>query len=454
MLFQSKNFRQILFRSIRRYYQQQTENIVDNFVANRTPSIIWNSDVLHGLTSEQIEFRQMVRNFAEKELPEELVQKIDHNGHYDDFRKFWKKLGSMGLLGITAPVEYGGLGLDYFNHVLAMEELSRCAGGLALSYGAHSNLCINQISLHGNDEQKSRFLPRLIDGTFIGSLAMSEVTSGSDVTSMRTTAKKPNKNSDYYLLNGHKFWITNGPEADVVFVYAKTSEKGISAFLVEKDMEGFQVGQIINKLGMKGSPTSELLFDNVKIPETNLIGKIDSGVYILMSGLDSERLVLSGGPLGLMQSACELAFKYVHERKQFNKPIGSFQIVQGKMADMYSRLSMCRSYLYNVSRALDQYKQNQKQQNAENNDQMNNNNKRRPGPSPYTKDCAAVILTLAETSTQLALDTIQMLGGNGYTNDYSAGRILRDSKLYEIGAGTSEIRRWLIGRELNKEYLQ
>ncbi|OTF81545.1 isovaleryl-CoA dehydrogenase, mitochondrial-like protein [Euroglyphus maynei] len=350
----------------------------------------------------------------------------------------------MGLLGVTAPVEYGGLGLDYFNHVLAMEEMSRCAGGLALSYGAHSNLCINQISLHGNDEQKARFLPRLIDGSFVGSLAMSEVSSGSDVTSMRTTAKKPNKNADYYLLNGHKFWITNGPEADVVFVYAKTSEKGITSFLVEKGMEGFTIGQVIDKLGMKGSPTSELLFDNVKIPEKNIVGKIDGGVYILMSGLDSERLVLSGGPLGLMQAACELAFSYVHERKQFSKPIGSFQIVQGKMADMYSTLSMCRAYLYNVSRALDQYKQNQRKKDPN----------KRPGPSPYTKDCAAVILTIAEASTKVALDTIQMLGGNGYTNDYSAGRILRDAKLYEIGAGTSEIRRWLIGRELNKEYLK
>ncbi|XP_046908611.2 isovaleryl-CoA dehydrogenase, mitochondrial [Dermatophagoides farinae] len=441
-MFQS-SFKRILTKSIRRFHQQ-TENIVDDLVANRTPSITWNSDILHGLTPEQMEFRQMVRDFAQKELPEELVKKIDRDGSYNDFRVFWKKLGSMGLLGITAPVEYGGLGLDYFNHVLSMEELSRCAGGLALSYGAHSNLCINQISLHGNDEQKARFLPHLIDGSFVGSLAMSETTSGSDVTSMRTTAKKPKKDSDYYVLNGHKFWITNGPEADVVFVYAKTSEKGITSFLVEKGMEGFSVGQVIDKLGMKGSPTSELLFDNVKIPEKNIVGKIDGGVYILMSGLDSERLVLSGGPLGLMQAACELAFTYVHERKQFAKPIGSFQIVQGKIADMYSKLSMCRAYLYNVSRALDQYKKNQRKQNP---------NNKRPGPSPYTKDCAAVILTLAEASTKIALDTIQLLGGNGYTNDYPAGRILRDAKLYEIGAGTSEIRRWLIGRELNKEYL-
>ncbi|UXI17509.1 iron-sulfur cluster assembly 2 [Sarcoptes scabiei] len=415
-------------------------NNVDDLVSNHIPSIQWNANFLHGLSAEQIEFRQMVRDFAEKELQPDLVYKIDRAGSWDGFRQFFTKLGSMGLLGITASPDYGGLGYDYFHHVIAMEELSRCAGGIGLSYGAHSNLCVNQINTHGNEEQKARFLPKLIDGTFIGSLAMSEVTSGSDVTSMRTKATKPSKTADYYILNGSKFWITNAPEADVIFVYAKTGEKEITAFLIEKGMEGFSIGQVIDKLGMRGSPTSEILFDNVKIPEKNVVGKIGSGVYILMSGLDSERLVLSGGPLGLMQAACELSFEYVHQRKQFGQPIGSFQLLQSKMADMYAKVSMSRSYLYNTARALDEYKKCTK-------------NQLRSGPSPFTKDCAAVILTLAESSTQLALECIQLLGGNGYTNDYAAGRILRDSKLYEIGAGTSEIRRWLIGREINKEYL-
>lgn len=366
-------------------------------------------------------------------------------------------MGEMGLLGVTAPVEFGGLGLKYFDHVIAMEEISRRAGGIALSYGAHSNLCVNQITLNGNEEQKNRFLPRLIDGSFVGSLAMSETSSGSDVTSMSTKAVKQ---GDYYVLNGSKFWITNGPEADVVFLYAKTSDKGITAFLIEKGMEGFTVGQVLDKFGMRGessfllislslscdillfvgSPTSELLLENVKVPMKNVVGKVDGGTYILMSGLDMERLVLSGGPLGLMQSAVEIAFNYAHERKQFGKAIGSFQLLQGKMADMYSQLSMSRAYLYNTARALDQFKASQASTGS-------------VGTSPFTKDCAAVILTLAETATKIALDSIQILGGNGYTNDFPVGRIMRDAKLYEIGAGTSEIRRWLIGRELNKSYL-
>ncbi|KAJ6217312.1 hypothetical protein RDWZM_008469 [Blomia tropicalis] len=414
-----------------------TENIQD-LVSSGKPSIVWNADALHGLSKEQVEFRQNVRAFAEKELPEELVTKIDADGHWSDFRNFWKKMGEMGLLGITASAEYGGLEMTYFDHLIAMEELSRRAGGIALSYGAHSNLCVNQITLNGNEEQKNRFLPKLIDGSFVGSLAMSEAGSGSDVTSMKTKAVKPNANADYYVLNGSKFWITNGPEADVVFLYAKTSDKGITAFLIEKDMEGFSVGQVLDKLGMRGSPTSELLLEDVKVPEKNVVGKLDGGVYVLMSGLDMERLVLSGGPLGLMQAACEYAFNYAHERNQFGKPIGSFQLLQGKLADMYTKLSSSRAYLYNTARALDQYKSSVKTKPS--------------GTSPFTKDCAAVILLLAETATQIGLDAIQILGGNGYTNDYPVGRIMRDAKLYEIGAGTSEIRRWLIGRELNKEY--
>lgn len=415
-----------------------TENLAD-VVSSRLPSIVWNADALHGLTREQMDFRQSVRAFAEKELPEEVVKKIDADGHWKDFRAFWRKMGQMGLLGVTAPTQYGGLGLQYFDHVIAMEELSRRAGGIALSYGAHSNLCVNQITLNGSEEQKGRFLPSLIDGSSVGSLAMSEAGSGSDVTSMRTKAERK---GDYYLLNGSKFWITNGPEADVVFLYAKTSDRGITAFLVEKGMEGFSVGQVLDKLGMRGSPTSELLLENVKVPARNVVGKVDGGVYVLMSGLDMERLVLSGGPLGLMQSAVEIAFGYAHERQQFGKAIGSFQLLQGKMADMYTSLSMARAYLYNTARALDQYKASVSKGSSEG----------KPSTSPFTKDCAAVILTLAETATKVALDSIQILGGNGYTNDFPVGRIMRDAKLYEIGAGTSEIRRWLIGRELNKDF--
>ena len=368
-----------------------------------------------------------------------LKFQIDKEGHWTGFRDFWKKLGSMGLLGVTAPTEYGGLGMTYFDHVIAMEELSRIEAGLALSYGAHSNLCVNQITLNCNHDQKSRFLPKLTSGEFVGSLAMSETTSGSDVTSMRTKAEKK---GDYWLINGSKFWITNAPDADVCFLYARTSDRGLTAFLIEKGMEGFSVGQVIDKLGMRGSPTSELLFDNVKVPEKNVVGKIDGGVYVLMSGLDMERLVLAAGPLGLMQAACEQTFEYAHQRKQFGKPIATQQLIQGKLADMYTTLSSSRAYLYNVSRALDQYRAQKGK----------STNVPAQNTSPFTKDCAAVILQLAESATKLGMDAIQVLGGNGYTNEYQVGKIMRDAKLYEIGAGTSEIRRWLIGRELNKEY--
>ncbi|XP_054163046.1 isovaleryl-CoA dehydrogenase, mitochondrial-like [Oppia nitens] len=394
-------------------------------------------DLVNGLTNEQMDLRSTVRKFTEKELTENVVQQMDKDSHWDQFRQFWTKLGSMGLLGVTAEAKYGGLELGYFEHCLVMEEISRCGAAIGLSYGAHSNLCVNQLTLNGNEEQKQKYLPKLIDGSYVGSLAMSEVSSGSDVVSMRTIAEK---HKDYYILNGSKFWITNASEADVLFVYAKTSERGITPFIIEKGMEGFSIGQKIDKLGMRGSPTAEILFDNCKVPFDNMVGQVNKGVYVLMSGLDYERLILSGGSLGIMQSACELAFRYAHQRSQFGQPIGHFQIIQAKMADMYTNLSACRSYLYNTARAVDEYK-------------------RRTGgkiplgsSSPFTKECAGAILKLSETATQVALDTIQIMGGNGYSNEYSAGRYLRDAKLYEIGAGTQEIRRWLIGRQLNKLY--
>lgn len=393
-------------------------------------------DKLQGLTAEQSDLRQTVRSFCEKELPQTLVQEMDKKSEWDGFRSFWRKLGDMGLMGVTVPTKYGGLNLGYFEHTLVMEEISRVCGAIALSYGAHSNLCVNQINLNGSEEQKDKYLHNLINGSFVGSLAMSETGAGSDVTSMRLKAEKV---GDHFILNGSKFWITNGSEADVVFVYAKTSEKGITAFIVEKGMEGFSVGHKLDKLGMRGSPTAELIFEDCKVPATNVVGKVDGGVYVLMSGLDYERLVLTGGPLGIMQMACDTAFEYAHERKQFGQEIGKFQLLQGKMADMYVSLSACRSYLYNAARAIDKQRSEQGGQPSK-------------GTSDLTKDCAGVILYVAEAATKVCLDAIQILGGNGYTNDYITGRLLRDAKLYEIGAGTSEIRRWLIGRELNKMY--
>lgn len=405
--------------------------------ATNNVSLEDNGNALNGLTEEQIELRTNVRKFAEKELTEQTVQQMDKTSEWSEFRQFWRKLGSMGLLGVTAEAKYGGLELGYFEHSLVMEELSRCCGAIALSYGAHSNLCVNQLTLNASEEQKDKYLPKLIDGSFVGSLAMSEAGSGSDVVSMRTTAEK---HKDYYILNGSKFWITNGSEADVVFLYAKTSDKGITPFIIEKGTEGFSVGQKIDKLGMRGSPTAELLLENCKVPEKNMVGELNKGVYVLMSGLDYERLVLSGGPLGLMQSACELSFDYAHQRSQFGQPIGHFQILQAKMADMYTTLSSSRSYLYNTARAVDQYKKQLGKSIPLSNS------------SPFTKECAGVILSLSERATQVALEAIQIMGGNGYSNEYSVGRILRDAKLYEIGAGTQEIRRWLIGRQINKLY--
>ncbi|CAJ0585068.1 unnamed protein product, partial [Mesorhabditis spiculigera] len=384
-------------------------------------------DAVFGLTEEEQALRQSIRTIADKELAP-YANDIDRDNNWKDLRKFWRTLGDNGLLGITAPEKYGGSAMNYFSHVLAMEELSRASGSIALSYGAHSNLCVNQIVRHGNEAQKDKYLPKLISGEYFGALAMSEAGAGSDVVSMKLKAEKK---GDRYVLNGTKFWITNGPDADVLVVYAKTDpskhQHGITTFLIEKDFKGFSTSPKLDKLGMRGSNTCELVFDNCEVPAENVMGNLNKGVYVLMTGLDYERLVLSGGPLGLMQAACDVAFDYAHQRKAFGQRIGEYQLLQGKMADMYTTLNACRSYLYTVAKAADK-------------------------GHVSNKDCAGVILYLAEKATQVALDAIQILGGNGYINDYSTGRILRDAKLYEIGAGTSEVRRLIIGRSLNKEY--
>ncbi|EFO88426.1 hypothetical protein GCK72_013528 [Caenorhabditis remanei] len=384
-------------------------------------------DTMFGLNEEEIALRQSIRQFADKELAP-FADKIDKDNGWDQLRPFWKKLGDQGLLGITAPAEYGGSAMNYFSHVIAMEELSRAAGGIALSYGAHSNLCVNQICRNGSEEQKKKYLPKLISGEHMGALAMSEAQAGSDVVSMKLRAEKK---GDKYILNGTKFWITNGPDADVLVVYAKTDpskhQHGITCFLVEKNTPGFSQSPKLDKLGMRGSNTCELVFDNCEIHESQIMGGVGKGVYVLMTGLDYERLVLSGGPLGLMQAACDIAFDYAHQRTAFGQKIGSFQLLQGKLADMYTTLNASRSYLYMVAKAADK-------------------------GTVSNKDCAGVILYVAEKCTQVCLDAIQILGGNGYINDYPAGRLLRDAKLYEIGAGTSEVRRLIIGRALNKEY--
>ncbi|XP_018414767.1 PREDICTED: isovaleryl-CoA dehydrogenase, mitochondrial isoform X2 [Nanorana parkeri] len=353
------------------------------------------------------------------------------NGLSDEQRQnFWKKLGDLGVLGITAPTEYGGAGMGYMEHVLVMEEISRVSGAIGLSYGAHSNLCVNQLVRNGSEAQKEKYLPKLISGEHIGALAMSEPNSGSDVVSMKLKAEKK---GDYYILNGNKFWITNGPDADVVIVYAKTdtnikpASHGITAFVVEKDRPGFSTAQKLDKLGMRGSNTCELVFEDCKIPEKNMLGHIGKGVYVLMSGLDLERVILSAGPIGIMQAVLDHSIPYLHTREAFGQKIGYFQLMQGKMADMYTRLTACRQYVYNVARACDQGHFN-------------------------PKDCAGAILYSAECATQVALDGIQCLGGNGYINDYPMGRFFRDAKLYEIGAGTSEIRRLVIGRAFNAMY--
>lgn len=379
------------------------------------------SELNFGLGETLDMLRQQINNFAASEIAPRAAD-IDHANVFP--ADLWKKFGDMGLLGITADEEFGGSGMGYLAHVIAMEELSRASASVALSYGAHSNLCVNQINRNGTQAQKEKYLPKLISGEHIGALAMSEPNAGSDVVSMKLSARDA---GDHYVLNGNKMWITNGPDAHVYVIYAKTDlhagPKGISAFIVERDSEGFTQAQKLDKLGMRGSNTCELVFQDCKVPKENLLGELNGGVKVLMSGLDYERLVLAGGPLGIMQAAMDIVVPYIRDRKQFGKAIGEFELVQGKLADMYTRMNAAKSYVYMVALSADR-------------------------GETTRKDAAGVILYSAEMATQIALDAIQLLGGNGYINEYPTGRLLRDAKLYEIGAGTSEIRRMLIGREL------
>lgn len=375
-----------------------------------------------GETADMI--RDTVASFTAKKITPRAAE-IDSSNQFP--RDLWPELGNLGLLGITVEEEFGGAGLGYLEHVVAMEEISRGSASVGLSYGAHSNLCVNQLRRWGTEAQKHKYLPKLISGEHVGALAMSEPGAGSDVVSMRLKAEKK---GDRYVLNGNKMWITNGPDADTLIVYAKTDAaagpKGITPFLIEKGMKGFTPAQKLDKLGMRGSNTAELVFVDCEVPEENVLGKLNEGVRVLMSGLDYERAVLSGGPLGIMLACMDVVLPYVHERKQFGEPIGTFQLMQGKLADMYSTMNACRAYVYAVAKACDR-------------------------GQTTRKDAAGAILYAAEKATWMALEALQTLGGNGYINDYATGRLLRDAKLYEIGAGTSEIRRMLIGRELFNE---
>ncbi|KAH6718480.1 acyl-CoA dehydrogenase/oxidase [Leptodontidium sp. MPI-SDFR-AT-0119] len=373
------------------------------------------------------ELRERVQEFTRREIPEELAAKTDKTNAFPN--EMWQKLGDAGFLGITADEDVGGLSMGYQAHCVVMEEISRASGSIGLSYAAHSQLCVNQLQLNGNPEQKKRFLPGLIAGTNVGALAMSESGAGSDVVSMRTTAKAVDGG---YVLNGTKMWITNGPDADVIVVYAKTEpdkgSKGITAFLVQKEFEGFSCARKLDKMGMRGSNTGELVFENVFVPKENVLGEINRGVKVLMEGLDLERLVLSAGPLGIMQAAMDVTLPFTHQRKQFGSPIAHNQLVQGKLSDMYTKLQASRAYTYDTARKVDEMGQIR------------------------TQDCAGAIMYAAERATECTLDCIQLLGGMGYVEEMPASRLLRDAKLYEIGAGTTEIRKMVIGRAFNKEY--
>ncbi|MAK64502.1 MAG: isovaleryl-CoA dehydrogenase [Alphaproteobacteria bacterium] len=384
-------------------------------ISNQYPTL----DFHLGDTADMI--RDTVRSFAADEIAPRAAE-IDQSDVFP--ADLWRKMGDLGLLGITVEEEQGGSGLGYLEHVVAMEEISRASASVGLSYGAHSNLCVNQLRRWGSEEQRARYLPKLISGEHVGALAMSEPGAGSDVVSMRLKAEK---RGDRYVLNGSKMWITNAPAADTLVVYAKTEpdagSRGITAFLIERDFKGFSVAQKLDKLGMRGSETGELVFEDCEVPEENVMGPLNGGVEVLMSGLDYERAVLSSGPVGIMQACMDVVMPYIRERQQFGRSIGEFQLVQGKLADMYVRMNATRAYVYAVAQACDR-------------------------GETTRKDAAGAILYAAENATQMALDAIQLLGGNGYINEYPTGRLLRDAKLYEIGAGTSEIRRWLIGREL------
>lgn len=377
-----------------------------------------------GLGEDIDALREMTHRFAQEKVAP-LAADIDESNEFP--AHLWQEMGALGLLGMTVDPDYGGSGLGYLAHVVAMEEISRASASVGLSYGAHSNLCVNQIRRWGNDAQKERYLPALCSGETVGALAMSETGAGSDVVSMRLRAEKRN---DRFVLNGSKMWITNGPDAGTLVVYAKTDPnagpRGITAFIIERDMKGFSVAQKLDKLGMRGSNTGELVFEDVEVPFENMLGEEGKGVNVLMSGLDYERVVLAGGPVGIMAACLDVAAPYVREREQFGQAVGSFQLVQGKLADMYTTMNACRAYVYAVAAACDR-------------------------GETTRKDAAGCILYAAEKATHTALDAIQLLGGNGYVNEFPAGRLLRDAKLYEIGAGTSEIRRWLIGREMMSE---
>jgi isovaleryl-CoA dehydrogenase len=378
----------------------------------------------HDLGPEIDMLRNTVRDFADDKIAP-IAAEIDRDDRFPI--ELWPQMGALGLHGITVEEEFGGSGMGYLAHCVAMEEVSRGSASVGLSYGAHSNLCVNQIRRNGNDAQRRKYLPKLMSGEHVGALAMSEPGAGSDVVSMRLRA---DKKGDRYILNGTKLWITNGHYADTLVVYAKTKpdagSRGITAFLIEKGMKGFRPAQKLDKLGMRGSPTSELVFEDCEVPAENVLGAVDEGVRVLMSGLDYERAVLAAGPIGIMQAALDVVIPYIHDRKQFGQAIGEFQLIQGKVADMYTAANACRAYVYAVARACDR-------------------------GETTRKDAAGAILYAAESATKIALDAVQILGGNGYINDYPTGRLLRDAKLYEIGAGTSEIRRMLIGRELFNE---